>query len=461
MDEQMDEVCELEASSEIDFEYEYDAPTCFDFTRPESPLEVYEAEHWFQSAQSYPPSPFIIKLNWRMDESIDAETSCTKSDNQNTESNDNDVVSEVSPSDEDSRGHGTPKSKSKSLMKPFLSRSSTLLKPTASHLAKQNQPIGVRSTRLVGRIQRTGSPRKPSGEIDATKRQKLEIGYLRRVAQLKHQTLFTHKSPKKVRIIDANSTHAKPKVTIPKEPDLETAHRAQMHRSKNIARQENSTRSIGCTFKARPLNRKILEAPTLPLPMKSTPQLPEFRVFHLRTWERAVQHSSDNVLTLHRTNSITQNGIKDPNRLNSNNASKQEKSNLVYRFKARPLNKKILSSKGDIGVFRNRKREATAAKEFKFSNDERPLLSGQNPPVELFNKLSLTCGNQPNNMVFEEKLPRPTKGFKENAPGSFTQENRMLNAVAEKPLRCGIKQSQFGGQRIIAEFENHHPTTTR
>ncbi|PNX55722.1 cell cycle regulated microtubule-associated protein, partial [Trifolium pratense] len=37
---------------------------------------------------------------------------------------------------------------------------------------------------------------------------------------------------------------------------------------------------------------KILEAPSLPLPKRSTPHLPEFREFHLKTTERAMQHTS-------------------------------------------------------------------------------------------------------------------------------------------------------------------------
>lgn len=41
---------------EVDFEYEFDASRYFDFCRPESPSECREAELWFESAISYPPS---------------------------------------------------------------------------------------------------------------------------------------------------------------------------------------------------------------------------------------------------------------------------------------------------------------------------------------------------------------------------------------------------------------------
>ena len=41
---------------EIDLEYEFDAVRFFDFTREETPAEARDAEIWFESAKSYPPS---------------------------------------------------------------------------------------------------------------------------------------------------------------------------------------------------------------------------------------------------------------------------------------------------------------------------------------------------------------------------------------------------------------------
>ncbi|KAG9156172.1 hypothetical protein Leryth_015577, partial [Lithospermum erythrorhizon] len=48
---------------EIDLDYEFDAATFLDFTRPETGLETEEAEKWFDYADSYPSSPFTVKLN--------------------------------------------------------------------------------------------------------------------------------------------------------------------------------------------------------------------------------------------------------------------------------------------------------------------------------------------------------------------------------------------------------------
>lgn len=41
---------------EIDLDYEFDAVRYFDFSREESPAEALQAELWFESAGSYPPS---------------------------------------------------------------------------------------------------------------------------------------------------------------------------------------------------------------------------------------------------------------------------------------------------------------------------------------------------------------------------------------------------------------------
>lgn len=40
----------------IDLDYEFDAVMYYDFTRPETELEIMEAEDWFKSAGTYPPS---------------------------------------------------------------------------------------------------------------------------------------------------------------------------------------------------------------------------------------------------------------------------------------------------------------------------------------------------------------------------------------------------------------------
>ncbi|CAM8965120.1 unnamed protein product [Rhodiola kirilowii] len=51
----------------FDFDYEFNAPRYFDFTFPESQSDVDEAESWFRTATSYPPSPFVLEMMWNED----------------------------------------------------------------------------------------------------------------------------------------------------------------------------------------------------------------------------------------------------------------------------------------------------------------------------------------------------------------------------------------------------------
>lgn len=44
------------SSEEFDPNYEFEAPRYYDFSRTETTWEVEEAERWFHSAGTYPPS---------------------------------------------------------------------------------------------------------------------------------------------------------------------------------------------------------------------------------------------------------------------------------------------------------------------------------------------------------------------------------------------------------------------
>ncbi|MBA0558660.1 hypothetical protein Golob_015671, partial [Gossypium lobatum] len=152
----------IEGERCFDLDYEFDAPRCFDFSHLETDCEAKEAELWFESAGSYPPSPFVIKLKWRYDMNGDGEFG-------------NDST------DCDEHNGGNPTAKTNSRSKASLSRSSTLMKPTASYLAKQNQSRMVISNKYQKRLLKSADRLDKSNsfnEDNATKRQKLEAGYL-------------------------------------------------------------------------------------------------------------------------------------------------------------------------------------------------------------------------------------------------------------------------------------------
>lgn len=274
----------------------------------------------------------------------------------------------------------------------------------------------------------------PALENQAAKRQKLEGGQLRKVADTYQQTYLVHKECKRDTNIDAKATQAKLHLTIPKEPNLKTAYRARRMRAK-VGEEPEQVTSTTHTFRAHPLNRKILEAPSLLLPKRSTPRLPEFQEFHLKTSERALQHNAavpsnsvhcNNSKVSHQPSagSFSERSHKDPKRQVE---AKEERCEIANKFKATPFNKKVFSSKGEIGVFRSTKRETTVPKEFNFHTQRRLQ---HDPPVDLFNRLTLESSLR-SNVESHLKVPQSTltftKGSKENKLGSLQQESKVIN----------------------------------
>ncbi|MCO5604005.1 hypothetical protein L7F22_058162 [Adiantum nelumboides] len=169
------------------------------------------------------------------------------------------------------------------------------------------------------------------------------------------------------------------RLTHPKEPMLGTSMRARPPSVKSFAEQEEEILASMPKFKARPLNKRILEGPTLPPPARSTPQLPEFQEFNLKTMERALmhQHALPPMETLgcienreRLCNSRGELDIERPLRFKSTREVEQDLARLP-KFKARPLDKRIFSSRGDVGVYTVPKRQATIPKEFQFATDLR------------------------------------------------------------------------------------------
>ncbi|KAE9606919.1 putative TPX2 central domain-containing protein [Lupinus albus] len=303
--------------------------------------------------------------------------------------------------------------------KPAAKKGSTLLKPTASQLAKQNrstQNVDSRLKKLPAQNKEMNLPISSGVENQAAKRQKLEGGLLCKVGDVKQQTDFVHKAPKKVVNVEQNARHSKIRITIPLEPDLKTAHRALRTRPKNAAEADLVTVAAS-RFKARPLNRKILNAPTLPLPKRSTPRLPAFHEFHLKTSERAMQHT-------YATSSSS---------LHCNEFDEVLPIAICFICSSNStMFLQILSSRGDIGVFRNRKLETTVPTEFNFHTEKRVQ---HNLPIDLFSKLSLTPDVQSNN-TSQLKLPQNSRAYrkdsKENIGSSFHLDQKAFH-VWRKP----------------------------
>ncbi|CAH9144404.1 unnamed protein product [Cuscuta epithymum] len=491
LDNEMEDMVEYTFTVvEIDLDYEFDAPRHFNFCGGESPVEARAAESWFETAGTYPPSPFVKKLvssegNWCGNISADAKPKDADSMSLSESGSDIEDVYETRSSRQvcSTAGDRTgiapmlasttmvkfqnlpevlptgltfynhllkdnSKAKNKYGGKPSYPRSSTLMKPTASHLAKQNSSHLVGVVRFPNSVRDVAEPKAIVSDNQASKRQKLEGGLLHKVTDTKAQTNFIHKAPKR-----EMTTERSRKFPIPNVPD------------KPRKETENVTSDV-YRFKARPLNRKMFETPSL-IPKRSTPQPPQFQEFHLKTSERAKQHksaTSSNVVS-NNTNKVLQNSNtgfsfecenKERRKPNITEQVKQEGSLSSNKLKALPLNKKILLSRGDMGVFRNIKKETTVPMEFNFFTEKRGVHHNHsNPPIELFNKLSLACGTQ-SSAEAPSRLKQPafitSKGSKENRWAYFQQNCEIKQTDKEKSLGLLAKQIQKFGDRVVNNF---------
>ncbi|XP_011029042.1 PREDICTED: protein TPX2 [Populus euphratica] len=264
----------------------------------------------------------------------------------------------------------------------------------------------------------------------------------------------------------ASVIQRKPKLTLtrPKEPEFETAQRIRSVKIKSSAEIEEEMMAKIPKFKARPLNKKILEAATLPALPRSTPQPPEFLEFHLETAARAnqiaestsvasteVSHQGNlwkpHHLTEPKTPVLHTSLRARPARVKSSLELEQEEIEKIPRFKARPLNKKIFESKGAMGIFCHAKKQVTVPQEFHFATNER--IPPQAAVADMFDKLSLR--SEP---ILDNPIPRNTK------PNPFHLHTEERGAEKERKFLMELVQKQMEEERARVPRANPYPYTT-
>ncbi|CAJ1978904.1 unnamed protein product [Sphenostylis stenocarpa] len=353
-----------------------------------------------------------------------------------------------------------------------------------------------------------------SQENQAIKRQKLEGGKSRQILNVRHQTLphdksrlgftvpsstsKTQKEDRKVYVRETPTTpasvpfvsmaemmkrfqsstrdlalpsivsHTKPKLTLtrPKEPEFETSQRIRPARVKSSAELEEEMMAKIPKFKARPLNKKILQTATLPPIPRSTPQPPEFKEFRLETLTRAHQNADTASIAStevsHKGNSWKPHHLTEPKtpllqtslrarppKVKSSLELEQEEIENIPKFKARPLNKKIFESKGDIGIFCNTKKHVTEPQEFHFATDER-IPPPASSVADLFGKLSLKSEPERNH----NPIPRNT------IPNPFHLHTEERGAEKEKKLIMELLHKQLEEEIARIPKANPYPYTT-
>ncbi|XP_021842729.1 protein TPX2 isoform X2 [Spinacia oleracea] len=260
--------------------------------------------------------------------------------------------------------------------------------------------------------------------------------------------------------------NTKLQLTRPKEPEFVYAQRVRFQKVKSSAELEEEMMAKMPKFKARPLNKKILEAPSLPPLPKSHPQKPEFQEFHLETMERAnknaevssvVSTESDQQKNQRKANHLTEPKTPvlqtylraRPTKVKSSIEIEQEELEKIPKFKARPLSKKIFESKGELGLFSNNKKQVTIPQEFHFATDERIPPPSTSTMVDLFDKMSLHSESN-----HEKQLPRLTR------PNPFQLYTEERGAEKERRLITELVQKQLEEEKARVPKATPYPYTT-
>ncbi|CAM0905987.1 unnamed protein product [Alopecurus aequalis] len=266
----------------------------------------------------------------------------------------------------------------------------------------------------------------------------------------------------------ATKLQRRPKLTLtrPKEPEFQTAHRVRAVRMKNSSELEEEMLAKIPKFRARPFNKKIAEAPSFPPLPRTAPHLPEFNEFHLKTMERASRHadacseaSSVGTVRSQGSKSLKMTAAKPPqletalrarpSRVKSSQELELEELEKAPKFKAKPLNKKILESKGDIGVFAHPKSQATMPKEFHFHTDDR---LGPSAVEDLLDKLSLY--SESSSYHDKKDVPRLT------IPNPFNLHTDERGHDKERQLEAQLLQKKLEEEKARKFKANPYPYTT-
>ncbi|GER43174.1 targeting protein for XKLP2, partial [Striga asiatica] len=266
----------------------------------------------------------------------------------------------------------------------------------------------------------------------------------------------------------AGTMKTKPKLTLtrPKTPEFETSQRVRSVKIKSSAELEEEAMAKLPKFKARPLNKKIFEAPTLPPLLRSTPHPPEFKEFHLETMSRAIQNAETSTVASTESTAVQNHQWKPhhltapkspllqtslrarPPRIKSSEEREKEKLENIPLFKARPLNKKIFESKGEMGMFSHMKKQVTVPEEFHFAIDKR--IPPPTSVVELIDKLSI------NSEPHQEKKPLS----RNTTPNPFHLHTEERGAQKEKRIAEELSQKQLEEERARIPKAHPYPYTT-
>ncbi|CAH1439417.1 unnamed protein product [Lactuca virosa] len=121
-------------------------------------------------------------------------------------------------------------------------------------------------------------------------------------------------------------------------------------------------------------------------------------------------------------------------------SNSKEQLEKARKFKARPLNKKILESKGELGLLCNKKRQVTIPQEFHFAIDERIPPRRTVNDAQLFNKITLCLKSHNKKLIPRNTISRPFH---------FQTEERGAQKESKFVVKILHKQIEEGSSNVV------------
>ncbi|KAH0983383.1 hypothetical protein GBA52_010560 [Prunus armeniaca] len=442
----------------IDETYEFSAPRFYDFIKDESDDDKRQAELWFDAALPYAPSPFMPRI--KAGRSFTVESMCDFSEAEEMQKN-------LESSSELKANDKSVETKPQSELIPaevkvdIIPREAKEESNVSADKSISEVDKGEDQTaKKIASIVKNPSALKQKSHLQSSQTKNIKPSSVKREKNVKNATgtpnLAQENQAIKRQKLDGGRSR--------QEPEFETSQRVRSVRVKSTAELEEEMMAKIPKFKARPLNKKILEAPSLPAILRSTPQPPEFQEFHLETMARANQNAEtasvastevsrqnnqgkSHHLTEPKTPVLHTSLRARPPRVKSSFEIEQEELERIPKFKAKPLNKKIFESKGDLGVFCNAKKNVTKPQEFHFATNER-IPPPPSSIFDIFDKLSL------NSEPHQHPIPRNT------TPNPFHLHTEERGAEKERKFITEVWQKQLEEERDRVPKANPYPYTT-
>ncbi|XP_030546298.1 protein TPX2 isoform X8 [Rhodamnia argentea] len=460
------------AMTMIDEMYEFSAPRFFDFINGETEEDQRRAELWFESALSYGPSPFMARI--KTGRSIKVEALC---DFGEAEASQKETELSVSMT-----AHHVSEDNTQCETAPAPDKGEGMVTEVIGHneRAPSNMVSAYEEPKLGEELD--AGVRKGTQEVDSDSTSKLvdialtddkengkssvpegaEVSTPKPVMASQKGDVVTNskkcQTAKKIASLIKNPSSLRPKQNL----QSSLAKKSKPECVKRNTNVKNSAATPTVAQENQAIKRQKLEGGKSRQILNVKPQiLPHKSKLDLASRTSSVCSSSANKagkedrknhqwkfhLTEPKTPLLQTSLRARPPRVKSSFELEQEELEKVPKFKARPLNKKIFESKGNMGMFCNTKRHLTQPQEFHFATDER--FPQPTAVFDLFDKLSLK--SEPRQEI---PIPRNT------APNPFHLHTEERGAEKERKFVTELTQKQLEEERARIPRANPYPYTT-